>query len=63
MMKINLLKCFPHRFTKHYDRKSCQTYALCLRCGRRWEIEADYRTPHQKWYEFVDNMTNRMGLE
>jgi hypothetical protein len=55
-MKINLLKCFPHRFTKHYDRKSGKTFAICLRCSKSWETEADYRTPKMKWYDFIDRI-------
>ena len=56
MMKINLLRCFPHRFTKHYDRKSGKTYAICLRCSKSWETEAEYRTLPGKWFDFYDRI-------
>ena len=62
MMRINLLKCFPHRFTKHYDRKSGNTYAICLRCSKLYQTTADYRTPSAKWYDWIDNLTARMDI-
>lgn len=62
MIRINLLKCFPHRFTKHYDYITKRTHSTCMRCMKTYETEADYRTPKQKWYESIDRLTSRMGL-
>lgn len=35
MMKINLLKCFPHRFLKH-ETEAGEKVFLCGRCMRVW---------------------------
>jgi hypothetical protein len=57
MMKINLLKHFPHQFLKH-ETPAGEKLLVCTGCMK----VSSNRTPSQRWYDYIDAVEKRMGL-